>query len=135
VDEQARRWQQTGWTTLDTAKHLHQRDDHRSCVSRAYYAAYQVATAACLAHGDKAQFPHGWNNPSHEQLPDLIANNGDLPASNRKQLKKLLRLLRSSREDADYRPGQTVDERTAKTAILFAHSIFELLEIDDDRNH
>ena len=64
--------------TLDTAKFLRDLDDARSCISRIYYAAYQAAASASLAHGDGTRFPNGWNNPSHEQLPDLVQNNGRL---------------------------------------------------------
>ena len=118
--------------TLGTARLLRDRDDFRSCVSRIYYAAYQAATTVCLAHGDMTQFPAGWNNPSHEQLPDLIQNNGDLNLSARRTATRILRLLRNFREDADYRPGRTVDSTTVRTAFLAATTLFEVLEINYD---
>ena len=64
--ERANRWRRMATTTLDTAKALRERDDHRSCVSRVYYAAHQAATSLVIAHGDADSFPVGWNNPSHE---------------------------------------------------------------------
>ncbi|HET6384026.1 MAG TPA: hypothetical protein VFJ58_11600 [Armatimonadota bacterium] len=65
-------------------------------------------------------FPAGWNNPSHEQLPDLIGNNGGLTINSRRTVRKMLRALRSLREDADYRMGRTVDVESARTALLMA---------------
>ncbi len=120
--------------TLDTAKLLQGHVDARSCVSRIYYAAYQAATSVCIAHGDLSRFPPGWNNPSHEQLPDLVQTNGDLTLSARRTSARVLRLLRNFREDADYRPGRTVDAVTVRTALLAVATLFEVLEIDDNEH-
>ena len=117
--------------TLDTAKFLRERDDARSCVSRIYYAAYQAAASVSITHGDAARFPNGWNNPSHEQLPDLVQNNGNLSLPARRTAARILRLLRNFREDADYRPGRTVDTATVRTALLAAATLFEVLEMTD----
>ena len=119
--------------TLDTAKFLRQRNDARSCVSRLYYAAYQAAASVSITHGDATRFPNGWNNPSHEQLPDLVQNNGNLSLPARRTAARILRLLRNFREDADYRPGRTVDAATVRTALLAASTLFEVLEMTDDK--
>ncbi len=100
--DRAKRWRRMATATLDTAKFLRERDDHRSCVSRVYYAAYQAATSAAIAHGDAGSFPPGWNNPSHEQLPGLVLNNDDLPLPTRRTIRTIRRELRSLREDSDY---------------------------------
>lgn len=126
-------WRQTAFVTLDTAKYLRDGSDSRSCVSRIYYAAYQAATSVCLAHGDAAHFPNGWNNPSHEQLPDLVQNNGRFPVTARRTAARILRLLRNFREDADYRPGRTVDLATVRTALLAVATLFEVLELNDEQ--
>lgn len=125
-------WKRTAHITLDTAKSLQGRDDARSCVSRIYYAAYQAAASVCIAHGDAVRFPNGWNNPSHEQLPDLVQNNGSINPSARRTAARILRLLRNFREDADYRPGRTVDAATVRTVLLAVATLFEVLEINDD---
>lgn len=132
ANDLAERWRRTALATLDTARHLREREYHLSCVSRAYYAANQAATCVCIAHGDASQFPQGWNNPSHEQLPDLMLNNGDLTLSTRRTVRRILRELRVLREDSDYRPGRTVDERTVLTALTMATSLFERLEMDNE---
>jgi len=125
-------WKRTALVTLDTAKSLRDRSDSRSCVNRIYYAAYQAATSVCIRHGDAVKFPQGWNNPSHEQLPDLVQNNGDLSPPARRTVARILRLLRGFREDADYRPGRTVDAATVRTSLLAVSTLFEVLEITDN---
>lgn len=129
----ARRWQEVALNTLNTAKLLREHEDARSCVSRAYYAVYQYVTSICILHGDSPQFPLGWNNPSHEQLPDLIFNNGEYSVSTRRAVRKILRELRTLREDADYRVGRTIDKSTARTALLMVSTAFERLEKDYDK--
>ena len=134
TEDVATRWRRTAYATLETAKRLRESEDRRSCVSRAYYAAYQEATFVCITHGDAVNFPPGWNNPTHEQLPDLIGNNGDLTLSVRRWVRKILRELRALRETADYRMGVTVDHGIVITALLMADSNFERLEIEYDDN-
>lgn len=133
-NDSAERWRLTARATLQTAKGLRGSDDRRSCVSRAYFAAYQAATSVSVAHGDAVSFPQGWNNPSHEQLPDLIRNNGDLPVNTRRVLRRILRELRTLREIADYRVGRTVGDDTVKAALIMAASVFKRLEVSDDND-
>ena|ERR1700722_13964679 len=132
--DRAALWGNAALVTLATAKRLRENDDHRSCVSRTYYAAYQAATSVCIAHGDAVNFPPGWNNPTHEQLPDLVGNNGDYPLSTRRVVRRILRELRLLREDADYRMGRTVNAVTVKAALLMASTVFERLEIEHGSN-
>lgn len=127
-------WERTALMTLATAKSLRDSEDHRSCVSRAYYAAYQAATSVCIAHGDAVHFPPDWHNPTHEQLPDLITNNGDLSKSTRRAVRKILLKLRTLRETSDYRVGWAVDRETVRIALLDADSLFKELEINDGDN-
>ena len=131
-EQRAERWRQTAIMTLDTARHLRERSDYRSCISRAYYVAYQAATGASISHGDEVHFPLDWNNPTHEQLPSLMVNNGEFTVNTRRRIAKILRQLRTFREDSDYRPGLTVDEKRSREAILLAVSLFELMEVDND---
>src|SRR5689334_2779388 len=75
----------------------------RSCVSRTYYAAYCAATSLLVERD--LSFARGWNNPPHEQVPDLIRDNTDISLSRKRRIRKNLSTLRTAREDADYRPG------------------------------
>ena len=88
----------------------------RSCVSRAYYSAYCAVAGELIKQG--VTFSRGWNNPAHDQLPELILHNTNLPCNLRFQLNKALRRLRRGREDADYRPHVPVER---PDAIRFLH--------------
>ena len=77
-------------------------------------------------------FPHGWNNPSHDQVPDLIQNNGNLSITVRRRIGTFLTSLRATREDADYRPGHTVDAETALRCVQEAVQVFRLLGVKQD---
>jgi uncharacterized protein (UPF0332 family) len=115
--ESAPFWEVRARQVLETAWLVFHEGDFPSAVSRAYYAAYQAATAACLWHGDSDQFPHEWNNPSHDQLPYLILNNGAFERESRRKVAQALQELRTTRETADYRPGRTIEEVQARTCL------------------
>ena len=68
-------------------------------------------------------FPHGWNNPGHEQLPNLILHNLTLPMNTRRRLKQLILFLRDTREDSDYRPGRTIDKDKAFVCLRNAEAV------------
>ena len=121
-------WWEVAERTRDTAQLAYNAGDWRSAVSRAYYAAYQAATGVCIAHEDETQFPPGWNNPAHDQLPELLRNNGDLSLPVRRQVTQRLVALRVSRESADYRPGRTVDKSIALECVQQAVLILTLLK-------
>ena len=91
-------WQETAFRSLEAAQLFYRAGLYRDCASRAYYAAYQVATSVCVEHGDAVKFPPDWSNPTHEQVPRLIQQNGDLPPKARKKVSKSLRFLRDERE-------------------------------------
>ena len=120
-------WREMSRDSLQAAKTLTGEGRLRSAISRSYYAAYCAVTAALVARG--VSFPHSWNNPAHEQLPDLVSNNLSLPPDRRRRLRKALRILRRAREDADYRPGITIDRQATvdylRTAILVIESLGE----------
>ena len=124
-------WQEIALLSLNAAKSLHTLNHFRDCANRAYYAAYQAATSVCVSHGDAVDFPSGWHNPSHEQLPALIKKNGDLSRKARQKIIASLRSLRSAREDADYKPGQTVDESTALACLREAERVFAYLGVEN----
>ncbi len=129
----AEKWNTQAVQSLQSAQLLFVAERYRDCASRAYYAAYQAATAVCVEHGDGVNFPPGWNNPTHEQLPGLLLNNSGLTLSERRTAARLLRSLRAAREDADYRPGRTVDKTTALNSLRDMLVVRRLLKAEDDR--
>ena len=111
---------------LRAAKSLLDAGFHRDSVSRSCYAAYCAATSRVIGSG--SQFAHGRQNPSHEQLPDLIANTAGIALSDRRKLRSLLRTLRQARENAEYRPAAFVDRVVAQDAIHYAVALQKILE-------
>jgi uncharacterized protein (UPF0332 family) len=120
-------WEELSRDGLDAAKLLARAEHWRSCVSRCYYAAYSAVTSRLHERG--VSFPHGWNNPGHEQLPNLILHNLTLPMNIRRRLKQLIEFLRNAREDADYRPGITIDKAKVIECILNAEMVLKYLEV------
>jgi uncharacterized protein (UPF0332 family) len=103
---------------------------YRRSVSSSYYAVYSAVTSDLVAR--RVVFAHGWNNPSHEQMPELVLHNTPWPRNMRRTVARKLRLLRQAREDADYRPMIMVDRETALIALQDATHVLELLEISDE---
>lgn len=123
-------WQELSLENLEAAKALLSQGYFRSCISRSYYAAYCALTSRIAEQG--VSFPHRWNNPAHEQLPHLITYNLSLSQNSRRRLKKLIRLLRHAREDADYRPGISVDRSLAVNSIRDATAVLDDLGVRDE---
>ncbi|MBC8140880.1 MAG: HEPN domain-containing protein [Armatimonadetes bacterium] len=112
-------------TVLSAAQNWH------GAVNRSYYAAFQSCVAVCISHGDRDYFPAERNNPTHEQLPDLIKNNGDLTIVERRALQQILKYLRALREDADYRIGRTVDKKSAPKCLVEVQRLFRILKLEE----
>src|SRR5947208_3007548 len=79
-------WQELSLDNLRAAKMLAGEGRLRSSISRSYYAAYCAVSGVLVDRG--ITFPHGWNNPAHEQLPDLVSHNLPLPPDARRRLRK-----------------------------------------------
>lgn len=123
-------WQELSRDCLQAAKQLAGQGHLRSSVNRSYYAAYSAVTSHLVARG--VRFAHGWNNPAHEQLPDFIQNNLSLSQDARRRLRKILRILRKAREDADYRPGLSIDRTLVLHCIRDAIAVLTELGIQED---
>ena len=123
-------WQEMSANCLRSAKRLAAADDYRGSINRAYYSAYCAVTALLVAKG--IQFAHGWNNPSHDQLPELVGNNLPLPVNTKRRVRTSLRSLRKAREDSDYRPGISVEREMALDSIRQAISLRKDLGVDDE---
>lgn len=102
----------------------------RRSVSNAYYAAYSAVAGELTRQG--VTFARGWNNPAHDQLPDLVLNNMTRSRSTRYQINKALRRLRIERENADYRPRMEINRRTALNCVRDAALVSKLLEVQTD---
>jgi uncharacterized protein (UPF0332 family) len=116
--------------SLRAAKTLAGEGRLRSAISRSYYAAYYAVTGELAAKG--VTFARGWNNPAHEQLPDLVSHNLPLSLERRRRLRKALRILRRAREDADYRPGISVDRQATLDYLRAAILVMDALGVRDE---
>ncbi len=122
-----RTWEEMSLARLRAAKALLEAGFYRDSISRSYYAAYCAATSRVVGIGNT--FAHGRNNPSHEQLPDLVLNAGRITIATRRRVKTRLYFLRHARENADYRPYAPINRAFALDCIYNAASVIELLGI------
>jgi uncharacterized protein (UPF0332 family) len=97
----------------------------RSCLSRAYYAAYSRATHALSASGG-VTFPAGREGPSHSALPDLVENHLLRLGQHRWIVSDYLRTLYSLRLLADYWPSASVGAADSETATALMSQLFVL---------
>jgi uncharacterized protein (UPF0332 family) len=116
---------------LRAAKALAGEGYWRSSVNRSYYAAYCAVTSELVARS--VRFARGWNNPPHEQLLALVDHNLALPQEVRRRLRRLIRILRHAREDADYRPGISVDRTMALDCLRHAIVMLKDLGVQDEQ--
>jgi uncharacterized protein (UPF0332 family) len=124
-------WEEMSLECLRAAKRLLDHGYLRRSVNSAYYAAYCAVTGELVARG--VTFAHGWNNPAHEQVPDLVLNNTTLARNTRYQINRVMRRLRAARENADYRPAATIDRLVAQACLRDASAVLFSLRVKDDR--
>ena len=104
---------------------------YRSCVARAYYAAYSKVTHA-LAGAPGVNFPARREGPHH---PGEAGTGGirrlietsmpDMDRPRRLKLSELVGRLYSLRIFADYHPSVEVEDRDAREAIAIMNTVFE----------
>jgi uncharacterized protein (UPF0332 family) len=123
-------WAELSEDCLVVAQKLFNEGHLRSSISRSYYAAYSAISEKLVGRG--VSFAHGWNNLSHDQLLMLVRNGLRLSTQNRRQVERSIRRLRVARENADYRPGITVDRPLALACIFDALGIARILESTND---
>jgi hypothetical protein len=70
-------------------------------------------------------FPAGWNNPSHDQLPEIIRS---LKHPNQSDIKRNIAELRLAREDAEYRPAVNIGLNRAKDMLRITDEVFRALK-------
>ena len=120
------RWTGMSGERLRAAKALLDLGLFRDSISRSYYAAYCAATSVVVGRG--VTFAFGRQNPSHDQLPDLIANAGQISVPVRRKVRTRLYFLRYARESADYRPYAPIDRALALECLLNAAAVIKLVE-------
>jgi uncharacterized protein (UPF0332 family) len=106
-------------------------ENYRSCLNRAYYAAYSSVTFA-LAAASNVTFPAGREGPNH---PGELGTGGirrlietsmpDMEQSRRVWLSELIGRLYTLRIDTDYRPSVEVNAGDAREAVSIMNKVFD----------
>jgi uncharacterized protein (UPF0332 family) len=125
-------WDDLSDECIRAAKRLLADNMWRRSINASYYGAYSAVTGKLVAA--KVTFARGWNNPAHEQLPDLILNHIRASKSTRREMRRAIRRLRMAREDADYRPGVSVDRQRALDCLHDAADVVRWLAVMEDRD-
>jgi uncharacterized protein (UPF0332 family) len=123
-------WEELSRESLRAARVLVGEEYYRSSISGAYYAAYCAVAGELVARG--ISFPHGWNNPAHDQIPEMVAHNLPLERGTRRRVSHGIRRLRGLREDADYRPGVSISRADALECLRLSAWVMKIWRIDDD---
>ncbi len=106
-------------------------ENHRSCLARAYYAAFSKVTFD-LSATSGVVFPPGKEGPNHPGMAgtggirrQIVTYLTDLEPEKRAKLSELIGRLYALRIAADYRPSVDVDARDAREAISIMNSVFD----------
>lgn len=119
--------QEIGFEALTAAQEL--RCKPRSCISRAYYAAYTILVHA-LKESKGVKFAPGREGPSHKDLPKLVENHlaNTRNRAKMKELKAAIRRLYKARIDADYRFSLLINEDVVRRLLRDVCWIWRELE-------
>ena len=108
---------------------------YRSCISRAYYAAYSKVTHDLVATG--VSMPRGWEGPNHPgHLPTgeagdkgirrmIVDRLTGLSLGKRKTLSRIIGSLYTLRLSADYHPSTVIDDTEAREAVSMMNTVFD----------
>src|SRR5438034_9569684 len=106
-------------------------EHYRSCLNRAYYAAYSRVTFA-LTGAPSVTFPAGREGPNH---PGETGTGGirrlietsmpDMEQPRRVWLSELIGRLYTLRIDADYKPSVQINAGDAREAISIMNKVFD----------
>lgn len=105
---------------LRVARELRERGDSDDAVSRAYYAAFHAAQAACSPRASAPRRTAGWSCCS-------VCCSWK-PGKLDRRWGKFLANLKDDRETGDYDPLSYIDEATAQRAVAEAEGFVEAIE-------
>ncbi|RPI63315.1 MAG: HEPN domain-containing protein [Planctomycetaceae bacterium] len=118
-------WNTMASNSYKAANLLMQEQCDRSCISRAYYAAYSRATKA-LAMSGGATFSAGREGPTHSGLPGMVETHLASLGEHRWRVSDYLRTLYMLRLIADYRPSDEIENTDARKALELMGLVFVL---------
>jgi uncharacterized protein (UPF0332 family) len=110
------------------AETLRKLRNRRSCVSRAYYAAFAAVTSEVRKR--TTAFPRGYEHPPHPQIGSYVKRHlTRFGKKDRSHIRDALSRLRSARLIADYRQNPDPDEALMRSAVLDARFVLKKLEL------
>lgn len=124
-------WIELAREARGSANELMELDRFRSCMSRAYYAAYSKITHELLVTAGLTM-PADRDGPNHPGrtgragIRRLIETSmPNMRQDKREKLSELVGRLYTLRIDADYKPAVVVESRDAREAITIMKTIFD----------
>jgi uncharacterized protein (UPF0332 family) len=116
-------WNEIAVNSREAAQ-LSKQHHPRSCVSRAYYAAYSLVNQRLLPYEAPAA---GFEGHAHAGISGLIRRYLFKKDQKRcAELRSTMHRLYLARLDADYRPSRTVDRSIALSALRDANVVFRM---------
>lgn len=120
-------WSGLSLDSRDAARELLINNRFRSSVSRSYYSLYSEITSNL--EKNKVVFKKGRANPTHSSLSKLVMKNlGGMNETDKRVIKSIVNRLYNLRVFADYFPGLTTDEETARRALGDLHTAIRIME-------
>jgi uncharacterized protein (UPF0332 family) len=125
----ARTWLELAREARNAANGLLIQEQFRSCMSRAYYAAYSKVTHE-LVFTAQLTMPVDREGPHHTGhrgaiRPMIETSMPNMQQEKRVKLSELIGPLYTLRIDADYRPSVDVGARDAREAVTIMKRVFE----------
>ncbi len=118
-------WLELARDARKAASRLVTEEHFRSCVSRAYYAAYSKVTHELVVTAGLTM-PPSREGPSHARIRPLIESRmPNMDLGKRVKLSELLGRLYTLRVDADYKPSVRVEGTDAREALSIMKTVFE----------
>src|SRR5882672_11340238 len=124
-------WLELSRDSRTSANELMALDHFRSCISRAYYAAYSKVTHELVVAAGLTM-PPDREGPNH---PGRLGTGGirrlietsmpNMPQDKRVKLSELVGRLYTLRVEADYRPSVNVASHDAREALSIMKTVFE----------
>jgi uncharacterized protein (UPF0332 family) len=112
--------------SLQAAESLRKLKNRRSCVSRAYYAAFQAITGE--VRKKTTAFPKRYEHPPHRQVGKYVKRYlTQFSRRDRNDIRDALSRLRTARENADYRQNPDPGDAAVKAAMLDVRFVLQRL--------
>ena len=110
------------------ARLLENAKEYRSAVSRYYYAGFSAVSEALEPF---VTLPTQRETPSHQRIPLLIERHlPGLSDTNRRTLKRAMRILYEARLKADYRSGITTDAAVSMVSRRQVVLVLQILKVE-----